>query len=94
MPLDQNPEPQDAALRTVVEAVATLLDADEDTLTAGTALPAVDGWDSVNQLRVLVCLERELGCPLDYERFAAAGTIGDLADLVADTPAVLPGGRP
>lgn len=78
---------QDAAVATVVEAVAQLLDVDEDTLVLDAPLQAVDGWDSVNQLRILVYLERELGAPLDYDRFTAAETLGDLASLVADTEA-------
>ncbi|MGW6390042.1 acyl carrier protein [Streptomyces sp. NPDC055103] len=78
---------QDAAVATVVEAVAQLLDVDEDTLALDAPLQAIDGWDSVNQLRILVFLERELGAPLDYDRFTAAETLADLASLVADTEA-------
>ncbi|WP_329623812.1 acyl carrier protein [Streptomyces sp. NBC_01255] len=74
-----------AAVATVVDAVAQLLDVDEDTLALDAPLQAIDGWDSVNQLRILVFLERELGAPLDYDRFSTAETLGDLASLVADT---------
>ncbi|WP_405853294.1 acyl carrier protein [Streptomyces sp. NBC_00090] len=84
---DEAPVHDEAARATVVEAVAQLLDVDEDTLAADTPLQAVEGWDSVNQLRILVYLERELGAPLDYDRFTVAETIGDLVSLVADTQA-------
>lgn len=84
---DEAPVHEDAAVATVVEAVAQLLDVDEDTLVLDAPLQAIDGWDSVNQLRILVFLEREVGAPLDYDRFTAAETLGDLASLVADTEA-------
>ncbi|MEU9360177.1 acyl carrier protein [Streptomyces sp. NPDC048301] len=84
---EATPTDRTAAFATAAEAVAQLLDADEDTLTPDTELTTVDGWDSVNQLRILVYLERETGTPLDYDRFAAAETLGDLAVLVADAEA-------
>ncbi|GEB61495.1 acyl carrier protein [Streptomyces gardneri] len=92
MPLEATPnEPtehdRDAAVAFVVEAVAQLLDVDEDTLALDAPLEAIEGWDSVNQLRILVYLERELGSSLDYDRFTAAETLGALASLVADTEA-------
>jgi acyl carrier protein len=65
----------------VTEVITDLLDV-PGPLTAGTALAAVEGWDSVNALRVLVYLEREIGHPLDYEQFAAAATVGDVMELV------------
>ncbi len=71
----------------VTEVVAQLLDVDETELTMGRPLGDIDGWDSVNLLRVLVYLERELGRSLDYERFAQAGSLADLAEIVADTVA-------
>lgn len=66
----------------VVEVITDLLDLPGGTIAADTPLAAVDGWDSVNALRVLVYLEREVGRPLDYERFAAVATVGELAELV------------
>ncbi|SFD27364.1 acyl carrier protein [Streptomyces aidingensis] len=70
--------------RLVAEALAQLLDVDLNQLTTFTVLNTTEGWDSVNQMRVLVYLEREAGGPLDYERFMTAETLGDLAGLVAD----------
>ncbi|GAA1955254.1 acyl carrier protein [Kitasatospora viridis] len=69
----------------VKDVLAQLLDLDETTLTPDRALAELDGWDSVNALRVLVFLERELGTSIDYERFMAAGSLGELTALVADT---------
>lgn len=87
MPLEGTPDDLIAAEQTVTEAIARLLDVDEDDLRGDTALPGIEGWDSVNELRLLVNLERDLGTPLDYERFAAAERIADLVSLVADTVA-------
>ena len=67
----------------VADSLATLLDLDADGFDGATPLAAIEGWDSVNALRVLVYLEREVGAALDFERFGAAGTVGDVADVVA-----------
>ncbi|HYO19542.1 MAG TPA: acyl carrier protein [Dermatophilaceae bacterium] len=77
----------------VVEVLAQLLDVDEDLLTSETELVEIEGWDSVNSLRILVFLERELGTPVDFEAFSAAVVIGDLF-AVADRALGLPQGSP
>lgn len=68
--------------RLVADVLASLLDLDADQLTGGTALAGLAGWDSVNALRVLVYLERQLDRALDYERFTDARTVADLAAVV------------
>jgi len=73
--------------RHVRETVAILLDLDEDSLSLAEPLDAVEGWDSVNALRVLMVLEREAGHPLDFDAFSAAGSLGEIADLLAATVA-------
>lgn len=73
------------AEKIVAEVVAQLLDVDEEGLAMDRRLAEIEGWDSVNLLRVLVYLEREVGGNLDYERFADAEVLGDLAAVVADT---------
>lgn len=83
------------AEQTVIEVIAQLLDVDARRLTADLSLSGIDGWDSVNSLRVMVYLERELGVRLDFERFAAARTVGDLAAVGAEAQAAAgaPGAR-
>ncbi|ATQ70963.1 MULTISPECIES: acyl carrier protein [Methylosinus] len=66
------------AERTVIEIVSQLLDVEESALDADTPFTAIEGWDSVNAMRVLVYLERELGTPVDFQSFMAAERIGDL----------------
>jgi acyl carrier protein len=68
----------------VAEAFGQLLDLDTDDLTTSTRLDEVDGWDSVNQMRLLVHLERKLGTPLEYDRFMQAETLGELAEVVTE----------
>lgn len=72
--------PENIAIRVIAE----LLDLDEASLTPDLPIVAIEGWDSVNALRVLVYLERELGAPVDYDQFARAACI---ADLVRTSPA-------
>ncbi|MEL6522216.1 MAG: acyl carrier protein [Pseudomonadota bacterium] len=62
----------------VIETVADLLDLEETDLTADTRFEEISGWDSVNALRLLVFLERELGGKIDYDRFMATQRLGDL----------------
>jgi acyl carrier protein len=62
-----------------IRVIAELLDLDEASLSPDTPTNEIAGWDSVNALRVLVYLERELGFALDYDRFATAACIGELA---------------
>lgn len=69
----------------VTEVVTQLLDLESDEPAMDTALADIEGWDSVNQMRVLVYLERELGTSLDYDRFMKAESLADLSALVADT---------
>jgi acyl carrier protein len=62
----------------VVDTIAQLLDVDEETLAADRKIAEIDGWDSVNALRVLTYLERKLGTPIDYKHFMEAEYLGDL----------------
>ncbi|MFI0241434.1 acyl carrier protein [Streptomyces sp. NPDC016845] len=73
-----------SADRTVLEVVEQLLDLEPGELNVGTALTEIEGWDSVNQMRVLVYLERELGASLDYDRFMKAESLADVSTLVGE----------
>ncbi|MDB4987800.1 MAG: acyl carrier protein [Myxococcaceae bacterium] len=70
----------------VKEVRALLLDTDEETLTADRKLEEIEGWDSVNALRVLVYLEREAGGRIDYDRFMSAKRVGELWSDVGAQP--------
>lgn len=69
----------------VADVLSQVLDIDEPDLSPRVELQALPGWDSVNALRVLLVLEREIGATVDFERFVAATTVGALDELVAST---------
>jgi acyl carrier protein len=73
-----------SADRIVTEVVTQLLDLESDEPAMDTPLAGLEGWDSVNQMRVLVYLERESGANLDYDRFMKAESLADLSTLVAE----------
>lgn len=73
----------------VQEVVGQLLDVEPGTLTAERRFAEIEGWDSVNALRILVYLEREVGGSVDFERFTKAETIGELAAVVHDAQAAV-----
>ncbi|MBF9068414.1 acyl carrier protein [Streptacidiphilus fuscans] len=78
----------DAAEALVIEVVAQVLDLDEDEVAVDANFADLPGWDSVNAMRVLVLLERELGEPVDYDSFASAHTVADMVEAVAEVSGV------
>ncbi|HEY6876654.1 MAG TPA: acyl carrier protein [Polyangiales bacterium] len=66
----------------IKQILALLLDADQDALRGDSVLAEIEGWDSVNALRVLVYLERESGGAVDYDRFMAARSLADLGNTL------------
>lgn len=66
----------------VTDLVGQLLDVDERTLAGSTVLADCGGWDSVNQMRVLVRLEARLGTTVDFDRFMSVVTLDDLLAVV------------
>jgi len=71
----------------VQDVISQLLDVDAGTLAMGRRFAEIEGWDSVNALRILVYLEREVGGSIDFERFTKAETLGELAAVVHDAQA-------
>lgn len=71
----------------VRDVVAQLLDVEPASLSAEQRFAEIEGWDSVNALRILVYLEREVGGSIDFERFTKAETLGELAAIVHDAQA-------
>ena len=71
----------------VQDVVAQLLDIEPGGLAAERRFAEIEGWDSVNALRILVYLEREVGGSIDFERFTKAETVGELAAVVHDAQA-------
>jgi acyl carrier protein len=71
----------------VQDVISQLLDVDAGTLGMDRRFAEIEGWDSVNALRILVYLEREVGGSIDFERFTKAQTLGELAGVVHDAQA-------
>jgi acyl carrier protein len=71
----------------VQDVISQLLDVDAGTLGMDRRFAEIEGWDSVNALRILVYLEREVGGSIDFERFTKAETLGELATVVHDAQA-------
>jgi acyl carrier protein len=71
----------------VQDVISQLLDVDAGSLGMDQRFAEIEGWDSVNALRILVYLEREVGGSIDFERFTKAHTLGELAAVVHDAQA-------
>jgi len=56
---------------------------DDDTLTAVPTMIAkdVDGWDSLNNIRVILSVEREFGIKFSASEIAKFNNVGELASL-------------
>jgi acyl carrier protein len=76
----------------VMEQLEELLDLDPGTLRDGTVLAELEGWDSVNQMRILVRLEKLAARQLDFEAFVASETVGDLLAVLLPERAGAEGG--
>lgn len=87
VPSQSVPSATASAEALVRDVVGQLLDVEPAALTAERRFAEIEGWDSVNALRILVYLEREAGGSIDFERFTKAETIGELAAVVHDAQA-------
>lgn len=66
----------------VIDVLTQVLDIDGADLSPLVALESLPEWDSVNALRTLVLLEREIGAPIDFQQFSRAATVGGLGELL------------
>lgn len=71
---------------TVTTVLLQVLDLEDVELSRDTRLEVLPGWDSVNMLRTMMLLERELSTSFDVESFVKVATIGDLNHLAAHEP--------
>lgn len=68
-------------LQTLIETIADTFDIEGDNLTEETQLEHIEGWDSVNALRLLSAIEDELGLRLNVAQFMKTESIGRLHQL-------------
>ena len=66
----------------VREIVSEILDVDLDEVDESIDRQDVDGWDSLNQLRIITALEAEFDVSFTMEEIEKVRTTGDLADVV------------
>lgn len=71
------------AFESVQECLANVLDFESE-VGVETPLDALEGWDSVNALRVLTNFERTFSVRLPLDAFVSAKTVGDLYRLLSD----------
>jgi acyl carrier protein len=63
--------------------IARIVRVPADQITAETEFDTFDDWSSFNALRLLVEVERRFGISLDLSRYLAAGTVGEVVDMLA-----------
>jgi acyl carrier protein len=64
------------------QSVADVLGCDVAEVVAGVRLDAIEGWDSMNALRLLTSLESDFGIRLDLREYARTESFDALLALV------------
>ncbi|MFQ3243613.1 MAG: acyl carrier protein [Arenicella sp.] len=64
----------------ICELVVDVLDCDD--VSSSTRFDSIEGWDSVNAMRLFSALEKELGIKVSLKTFLKASKVGDIVDLV------------
>ena len=59
-----------------------ILDRDDLSLTEPTTAASVDGWDSINHVKLIIALEGDLGVRFSSSEVEKLMTVGDLVDLI------------
>lgn len=70
-------------LQQVQEIVRDITDNDDVTLTLDTKAEDVDGWDSVNHIKIILGIESEFGIRFEVDEINQSENVGDLVDLVS-----------
>ncbi|MGF1456756.1 MAG: acyl carrier protein [Alphaproteobacteria bacterium] len=76
-----------ATLEKFVRDFEEILEADEGSLTPGTALEDLEGWDSVNKLAFMVYVDESYGVEVDPDAVVRCLTVEDLFVLVRPSQA-------
>ena len=69
-------------LKKVSAVLAEILDDDELILTEDTTAEDVDGWDSVNHMKLIIALEGELAIRFEAEEISEMEDVRALLDLI------------
>ncbi|CAN5249338.1 hypothetical protein BH09PSE2_BH09PSE2_02170 [soil metagenome] len=71
-----------AILASIQEIVRETLDDDDVVLTETTKASDVSGWDSMNQLRIVMAVEKKYGVQFEVEEIESLADVGALVGLV------------
>ena len=66
----------------VKDVIVQALNLDRAELAEHEDIRKLDGWDSVNQLRVLMAVEARTGLKVPMKEFMACNTVHDIASLL------------
>ncbi len=69
-------------LKRLASLIADLLEFDELKLTRATTPNAVNGWDSLAHVRIIVAAEQAFEVRFTTGEIASLTTVGDLVDLI------------
>ena len=69
-------------LNRVTAVVRDQLDDDEVSLTMDTVAKAVDGWDSLAHVRIMVAIEESFGIEFRTSDISGLDNVGDLVRLI------------
>jgi acyl carrier protein len=66
----------------VQQVVGDQLDEDAVALSMSTIASAVDGWDSLAHVRIMIAVEEEFGVRFDMSEITSLTNVGDLVRLI------------
>lgn len=69
-------------LTKIEEVLSQVLDAEDLQLLEDTTADTVKDWDSINHVRLLVGLERELGLQFETDEVNSVQNVGELIDVI------------
>jgi acyl carrier protein len=72
----------DATLSRLIEVIRREFASADTAIDASSTAADVDGWDSVSHTMLVLALEDEFGCKLDFGKTLDAATVGELAAYV------------
>ena len=78
---EQKPS-REELLAKIRATLADLLDNKDLQISESTAADEVDDWDSINHVRLLIELERDLGFRFAADEAGGLKNVGDLIDLI------------
>jgi len=73
---------RDAVRGKIAELLGEILDEEDLHLSNDTTADDVDGWDSVNHVKLIVAIEREFNIRFGADEISAPKNVGELVDLV------------